>query len=514
MFLQKLIRLMTSRLVITAILIIAQLVWIALLLLRVLDFSPAIETTLRVFSVLMALYIIKKDEVPAYRMDWVLIILVTPVFGGLLYLLAGDKRPSAWLRRRLKHGKKIHDELLEQDEEVLLSLKNENQRVLGLFKYVAESGKFPFWKNTEIKYHNGGESHYEDMLRELKHAEHFIFLEYFIIESGKMWDTILDILVERAAAGVDVRLIYDDMGCVTRISSNYHKRLEAIGIRALSFNRVIPFVSAVMNNRDHRKIMVIDGNTAFTGGLNLADEYINITSPFGHWKDSGVMLKGDAVWGFTVMFLEMWNSFRPTDTDFDCFRPSLCGNTKNDGFIQPFSDSPLDGETVSLNVYLDILAQAKRYVYIFTPYLVISDELQLALCQAAKRGVDVRIAIPGIPDKKLTYRLSRSYYSPLRRAGVKIYEYTPGFIHAKSYVSDDEIAVVGTINMDYRSLYLHFECGVLMYGCPIIGDIRDDAIATFAVSREVHLRDRNKGPVLNFLGALLDSVLRVFATLF
>ena len=505
---------MTSRLVITAILIIAQLVWIALLLLRVLDFSPAIETTLRVFSVLMALYIIKKDEVPAYRMDWVLIILVTPVFGGLLYLLAGDKRPSAWLRRRLKYGKKIHDELLEQDEEVLLSLKNENQRVLGLFKYVAESGKFPFWKNTKIKYHSGGESHYDDMLRELKNAEHFIFLEYFIIESGKMWDTILDILVERAAAGVDVRLIYDDMGCVTKISSNYHKRLEAVGIRALSFNRVIPFVSAVMNNRDHRKIMVIDGNTAFTGGLNLADEYINITSPFGHWKDSGVMLKGDAVWGFTVMFLEMWNSFRPTDTDFDYFRPKLCEHPKNDGFIQPFSDSPLDGETVSLNVYLDILAQAKRYVYIFTPYLVISDELQLALCQAAKRGVDVRIAVPGIPDKKLTYRLSRSYYSPLRRAGVKIFEYTPGFIHAKSYVSDDEIAVVGTINMDYRSLYLHFECGVLMYGCPIIGGIRDDAIATFAVSHEVHLRDRNKGPVLNFLGALLDSVLRVFATLF
>jgi cardiolipin synthase len=303
---------------------------------------------------------------------------------------------------------------------------------------------------------------------------------------------------------------------VSRIPSNYHARLESMGIKSFVFNRFVPFVSAVMNHRDHRKMMVIDGHTAFTGGINMADEYINRVELFGHWKDTGIMLKGDAAWSFTVMFLEMWNAFRPTDGNLLDFRPPE-GETErvdSDGFVQPFADSPLDEETVSVNVYLDILSQARDYVYIFSPYLAISDELQLALMLAAKRGVDVRLALPGIPDKKIAFRLTRSYYGPLRKAGIKIYEYTPGFLHGKSYVCDDEIAVVGTINMDYRSLYLHFECGVLMYGCSAIADIKADALRVFETSREVERRYRDRGALINYLGVFFDLILRVFAPLF
>lgn len=513
---KNLLRFLSGRMFITMLLIAAQIVWIALMLLRAVDYAKWISPVLQVFSILMALYIINKTEVPAYRMGWILIIMVTPLFGGILYLLMGEKRPAANMRRQLKKGQKIHDLLLEQDREIERELKAHAPRAIGTFKYVAESGLFPFWKNTRVKYHKAGEEQYEDMLAALRGAKRFIFLEYFIIEEGEMWDTVLGILAGKVKEGVDVRLIYDDMGCVSKIPSNYYTKVESLGIKCFAFNRFVPFVSAVMNHRDHRKITVIDGHTAFTGGLNMADEYINRIVRFGHWKDTGVMLKGEAVWSFTSMFLEMWNSFRPTDESFDRFRPEE-GEIKDiasDGYVQPFSDSPLDGETVSFNVYLDILAQAKDYVYIFTPYLAISDEMQLALCQASKRGVDVRIVLPGIPDKKLAYRLTRSYYGPLRKAGIKLYEYTPGFLHAKSYVCDDEIAVVGTINMDYRSLYLHFECGVLMYESAAVMDIKEDALRTFEISHEVRLRDHDAGPLLNFLGVLFDSVLRVFATLF
>jgi cardiolipin synthase len=495
-------------------LIAAQVVWLFLLLSRAVNYADWISSVLRVISVLIVLYISNKDDVPEYRMGWILIIMVTPLFGGIMYLLLGEKRPALAMRAQLERGRAIHDELLGQVGEVALELREKAPRAIGTFQYVADKGTFPFRKNTEVKYYALGERQYEDMLLELKKAEHFIFLEYFIIEEGEMWNSILEILTEKAGEGVDVRLIYDDMGCVARIPSKYCEKIEALGIKCVAFNRFVPFFSAVMNHRDHRKIMVIDGLVAFTGGVNLADEYINRKVLFGHWKDTGVRLSGEAVWNFTVMFLEMWNSFRPTDGEFDRFRPEASENTRSDGFVQPFSDSPLDGETVSLNVYHDILAQAKSYVYIFTPYLAISDELQISLCQAAKRGVDVRIVLPGIPDKKVAYRLTRTYYKSLMKAGVKIYEYTPGFLHAKSYVCDDEIAVVGTINMDYRSLYLHFECGVLMYGCSAIADIRDDALRTFEVSHEVTADDRSKGPVYNFFWLMFDSVLRVFATLF
>jgi len=512
----KLIKFLSSRLSVTLILIAVQAAWIVLMFLKLVSFSYIISDAFKLLSIAMALYIINKADVPAYRMGWILVIMIFPLFGGLLYLLLGEKRPARYMRMRLAKGTQSHDIMMAQDPEIEKELKERSPRVAGLSLYLTNYARFPIWKKTSVTYHPLGENQYEDMLIELKKAKKFIFLEYFIIDRGEMWDSILDILCKKIEEGVDVRVIYDDMGCLRKIPGNYYKNLEKLGIKCLVFNPFIPIISLVMNNRDHRKIMVIDGNTAFTGGINLADEYINHRIRFGHWKDTGVMLKGDAVWNFTVMFLEIWNSYNPIDEDFAAFKP--CeeheGDFVSDGFIQPFSDSPLDGETVSVNVYLDILSQAKDYVYIFTPYLAVSDELNIALCAAAKRGVDVRMVLPGTPDKKIAYRLSRSYYDPLMEAGVRIYEYTPGFIHAKSYVSDDELAVVGTINMDYRSLYLHFECGVVMFESAAIAQLKKDALKTFEVSHEVSIQERKRRMIGRLSGGLIDSILRVFAPLF
>ena len=482
---------------------------------RFVGYSEIISNAFTVLSIAMVLYIISKTEVPAYRMGWILVIMAFPLFGGMLYLFLGDKRPAKQMRLRLEKGMRNHDALTAQDPTAAEALRAEAPRTAGLAAYISNFAKFPIWQNTAVKYYSLGEAQYADILSVLRQAESFIFLEYFIIEEGEMWDSVLDILKEKAAAGVDVRVIYDDVGCLGKLPANYYKKLEKHGIKCLVFNPFVPVISLVMNNRDHRKILVIDGHTVFTGGINLADEYINHRVRFGHWKDSGVMLRGAAVWNFTVMFLEIWNAYRHDDEDFSVFRPGAeAMTTESDGFVQPFSDSPLDGETVSVNVYLDILAQAQDYVYIFTPYLAISDELQLALCVASKRGVDVRMVLPGTPDKKLTFRLSRSYYLPLMEAGVRIYEYTPGFLHAKSYVSDDKLAVVGTINMDYRSLYLHFECGVLMVGCAAIADLKKDALKTFEVSHEVTAAERRRNWLSRLTGGLVDSILRVFAPLF
>lgn len=512
----RLLKILSSRLFITVILILVQVAWITLMFLRVVGYSELIATAFKLLSVVMALYVISKADVPAYRMGWILVIMIIPLFGGLLYLLLGEKRPTKYMRIRLAKGMKNHDIIAMQNPEIADELRERSPRVAGCASYISNYARFPVWKNTKVTYHSSGESHFIDMLSELKKAEKFIFLEYFIIEEGEMWNSIFDILCEKVKEGVDVRVIYDDMGCLMKIPANYYQKLEKNGIKCLVFNPFIPIFSLVMNNRDHRKMLIIDGNTVFTGGVNLADEYINHKVKHGYWKDSGVMLKGDAVWNFTIMFLEIWNAYNPEDEDFTAFKPSeeCRGQFEYDGFIQPFGDSPLDEETVSVNVYLDILSQAKDYVYIFTPYLAISDELNIALCVAAKRGVDVRIVLPGIPDKKVTYRLSRSYYIPLLEAGVRIYEYTPGFIHAKSYVCDDELAVVGTINMDYRSLYLHFECGVLLYESSAVAELKKDALKTFDISHEVSIEERKRGKMRRLSGGLIDSILRVFAPLF
>ena len=504
----KLLKKVFSRTVVTALLIVIQVAWLAAQLLQLGNSLPAIQTVLRILSLVAILFVIKSDMNPSYKIGWILLIAVLPILGGLMYVIFGNKRPTKNMREMLRAQLEKSAEYLGTQESITGELDG---GAAGLFKYLEGSAGYPTAKNTTVRYYRVGEEMYADLLPELEKAEKFIFLEYFIIRPGEMWDGVLEILKRKAAAGVDVRIIYDDMGCIDILPANYNATLEGWGIRTMAFNRFVPAVSLVMNNRDHRKITVIDGKVGFTGGINISDEYINVKERFGHWKDTGLMLKGPGVFNLTLMFLEMWNAFNKDGDGYAEFIPDSfeeCGSA-DDGYVLSFSDNPLDNESVGESVYTDMLYQAKNYIYITTPYLAIDSELQTALCMAAKRGVDVRMITPGIPDKKLVYRLTRSYYPTLLRAGVKIYEYTPGFIHAKSFVCDDKLCVVGTINMDYRSLYLHFECGTLMYNNPEIKQVKKDDLDTMEKCRKVELSDMKT----NFLGELFDSFLRSVAPL-
>lgn len=510
---KKVMQFLFGRIFITAILILVQVAWFTVFLLKLTEYSVWIHAAFSLLSLFIVLYLIKNDDNSSFKIGWIVLVMLMPVFGGVLYTLFGSKLPANKMRKRLAVR---HSELAPQlgsDMTAAAALQREDLRTYSRSRYITDSSAYPVWQNTSTTYYPLGEEMYAAMLEELEKAESFIFMEYFIIKPGVMWNGILDILKRKAAAGVDVRLICDDMGSLFLLPNGFAKEMESYGIKTLMFNPFVPLMSLVMNNRDHRKITVIDGHTAFNGGINLSDEYINAVEVYGHWKDTGVRIVGDAVWNFTMMFLELWHAYRPESAreDVSVFKPNArhAGAFETDGFVQPFSDSPLDGEALSESVYIDILARATSYVYIFTPYLIISEIMQTALCAAVKRGVDVRLVTPGVPDKKVVYRLTRSYYGPLLKAGVRIYEYTPGFIHAKSYISDDDTGIVGTINMDFRSLYLHFECGTYMYRTSALAALKADALETIAKSLEVSEKEVSRSS----FGRLLDAVLRVFAPL-
>lgn len=432
-------------------------------------------------SAVLAIRILNEKQNASFKMAWLVPVLLFPVFGCLFYIFVQLQMETKILAKRIADIRIRTRSYLKQNEAIAAKLMKENRRNANLSRYLSERAGYPVYDRTNFKYYPLGDDFFPDLLEELKAAERFIFLEYFIIQRGEMWDSVLKILEEKAAAGVDVRVLYDGMNSFSNLPHDYPKELEARGVRCRIFNPIRPAISTSQNNRDHRKILVIDGHTAFTGGVNLADEYINRKVRFGHWKDNAVRLKGEAVKSFTVMFLQMWSvcAFRPEyDFDYGTFldtgdhfhSPAL----NMDGYSIPFSDSPLDGEPVGHQVYLDIIYQARRYVYIMTPYLILDDDMVTALTYAAKRGVDTVIVMPHIPDKKYAFMLAHSYYPELMEAGVKIYEYLPGFIHSKTFVSDDEKAVVGSINMDFRSQYLNFECAVYIYKNPVVGDIRAD----------------------------------------
>lgn len=510
---KRLLKFLCGRIFITGLLILLQVIWLGVFFWKLAAYSAWLNAAFTVLSLLIVLHILYHDDVAGFKIGWIILILQLPVMGGLLYLLFGGRLPARRMRRRLEaqHAKTMP--ALTQDKAALEALRGNDARAAARSRYITGASGYPVCTDSDVKYYPLGEEMYADMLRALESAEHFIFLEYFIIQPGKMWDGIAEILKRKAAQGVDVRLICDDMGSLFLLPQGFARELERSGIKTLMFNPFVPVLSLAMNNRDHRKIMDVDGHTVFTGGINLSDEYINAVEVHGHWKDTGVCVTGEAAWNFTAMFLELWHACRPESADepLDAFRPHVYHPAPfaGEGWVQPFSDSPLDGEAVSAGVYIDILAQSKDYVYIFTPYLIIDDVMQAALCAAAKRGVDVRIVTPGVPDKKLVYRLTRSYYAPLLRAGVRIYEYAPGFIHAKSYLSDDVMGVVGTINMDYRSLYLHFECGTYLYRTPALQALKTDVLDTLARSREVSLADCRR----HFWSRMLDAVLRIAAPL-
>jgi len=508
----KILRKLSIRLGIAILLIIFQIIIFAGLAGIILIRFPAVSYVGFFVSFLVFLFILKKDEASAYKMTWIIIVLLLPSVGGMIYLLFGKEHRAR--RKIIAHVKEhaLIAKLLDSDDD----LPDINQATCGrmhsLVQYIRRSSSYHAYKNTDTKYYPFGEIMFDDMLTELSKAEKFIFLEYFIIYKSGMWDTLLEVLEHKAAEGVEVRLIIDDFGSQKLFTNAYISALRAKNIRVLRFNPFIPFLFAFMNNRDHRKTMVIDGEVAFVGGINIADEYINKNKRLGVWKDTGVCLKGDGVWSFTLMFIEMWDTFCKAEeriNDYTLYRPPTAETSTTDGFVLPYGDSPLTQDRLGENIYVDILNQAEHYVYIFTPYLIISEKMIHALQMAAKRGVDVRIVTPGIPDKKIVFRLTRSYYNGLLEAGVRIYEYTPGFLHAKSFVCDDKVAVVGTINLDYRSLYLHFECAVLLCNSGAIADITEDAVKTISESREVLLSDRGK----RSWNDLIDAFLHLFAPL-
>ena len=507
--LRKILSLLHNKIFIVAVLILIQLGVFFGIVFQLSEYFVWIYFLLIALSFIISVYVINRNDNPTYKMTWVLLIMALPVFGGLIYLLFGGQKVPKELRIRDNQAFSEYKEIIWQNAEIMEELQNSDTAAFKQANYLWKNAGFPIYKHTETTFFPIGEDKFTVMVEELKKAEKFIFLEYFIIAPGVMWDTILDILIEKVKQGVEVRVLYDDAGCITTLAPDYYKVLQGLGMKAKVFNPIKPRLAIQTNNRDHRKILVIDGKVGMTGGINLADEYINAEQRFGYWKDAALRVEGDAAWNFTVMFLNFWNAFRLSETDYDAFRPMPLVTPVSDGIVQPYADSPLDEEPMAETVYLNILAQAQRYVYIYTPYLAVGEEMLDALKNAAKRGVDIRLVLPGIPDKKLVFRLSRSYYLPLLRAGVRIYEYTPGFLHAKCWVSDDVTAVVGSINMDYRSLFLHFECGVLLQKNSQVAVLRDDVRATLPQCREIQVTEcRTSLP-----GTVLDSVLRLLSPL-
>ena len=506
---KKILRFLTQRVVLTALLILIQALLLFGIIWKLNNYFIYFYAFSVLLSLLLTLRIINNKSNPAFKIAWLIPILLFPVLGGLVYLVFGSDRTGKYIRNKMgRIEKEMQDGISKANERS--GIEKMPPDVVNQSHYISNSAHCPPYKNTTVEYLPMGEVKFERMVQELKKAKRYIFMEYFIIQKGTMWNTILDVLEEKAKEGVDVRVIYDDMGCILTLPTGYEKTLREKGIQCQIFNPFIPILSSHFNTRDHRKICVIDGNVGFTGGINLADEYINGYEKHGHWKDTAILLKGEAVFSLTTMFLSMWDYLiKKEGEDYAAYYPDSWDENAQ-GIVQPFADNPLDDEAVGETVYLNLINKAKRYVYITTPYLILSNEMVTAMNTAAKSGVDVRIITPHVPDKWYVHAVSRSYYEMLVEAGVKIYEYTPGFVHAKTFVVDDEYAVVGTINLDYRSLYLHFECAAWMYKASCVTDVRDDFLKTQQMSQEITLEECRNISIPRRLGR---SVLRVLAPL-
>lgn len=503
----KLMKPTVSRFLSVSLAIILQIGFIVLVSNAFEEAEPVINNVVRFLSFVVIGFVINEKSNPSIKMAWLFFILITPVFGSILYILTGGKAPRKWLRDALSGGEEKNRKY-PSGQSSAEKLKESDAGLYSQSRYLENLG-FPVLRNGGGEYFSLGDDMFPVMLSELEKAEKFIFMEYFIIDDGEMLSKLLEILERKAKAGVEVRIIYDDMGSLFTLPKGYEKTLERKGIKTIAFNPFVPLISAAMNNRDHRKILVIDSLVAFTGGINLADEYINKVEKYGHWKDNAVMIKGEGVLQFTKMFLEMWNSFRDKKEDNSKFFNVPCSAGNECGFIQPFGDTPLDDELVGENVYMNAINNAREYVYIYTPYLIPDHEMSSALRLAAKRGVDVRLIVPGIPDKKMVYSMTKSYYGSLIEAGVRICKYTKGFVHAKGFVCDDIIACAGTINLDFRSLYHHFECGCVFYKTDVVRMMKEDMLKTLEECETVTEYMRFKGVV----GRTYHAIVRLLAPL-
>ena len=501
-----LLHLLFSRFFLIVLLIAAQILMYLALLKWVRDYLPHYAVFEIIFTFAMILYLFNNRMDYSAKLTWLALIAVAPLLGTVLLAYTQTNLGHRATSRRVSELIGLTKDAIEQDTDTLNELRDDPYATDDLQHYLSRSGCFPVFRGTQATYFRSGEEMFAAVLEELEKAESFIFLEFFIIEEGYMWGRILDVLARKAAAGVDVRVMFDGMCEITTLPPDYAKLLEQKGIRAKAFSPVTPFISTHYNYRDHRKILVIDGRVAFNGGVNLADEYINRVERFGHWKDTAVMLRGSAVSSFTLLFLQMWNI---TEKKPDFPHALLQSPAAEDasGFVMPYGDCPLDEDKVGESVYMDMLCRARDYVHIMTPYLILDGELEAALKFAAQRGVDVKIILPGVPDKTLAYALAKSHYASLTEAGVQIWEYTPGFVHAKVCVSDDLRAVVGTINLDYRSLYHHFECATYLYQAACIPDIERDFLGTLEKCRAVTPESiKNEKLKYKLLGSFLKII--------
>ncbi len=464
-------------------------------------------------SVVFILVEVNKHEESAFKITWIMLIAVVPYFGWFFYLYTHTGVISGDIQKAHKKSKSLLSRFRFDDRALIRDMDRDGVDT-SLIKYLSRAGDAAVYKNTEVSYFALGDTMFESIIEELEKAEKFIFMEFFIINrKSYMWRTVEEILIRKAKSGVDVRLMYDGMGCMGIVDKGFDKELRQKGIDCRIFAPLQPLLSTYQNNRDHRKIIVIDGRCAFSGGVNLADEYINRIVRFGHWKDTGIKVIGDGVSGFTELFLTMWcTTSDEYEPDMERFinASSRYGVKDALGYVVPFGDSPLDRQLVGRNAYVDILNSAKDYVDIMTPYFVIDDSIYDAMEYAVTRGVRVRLMLPGIPDKKMPYCLARSYYRDLFDIGVEVYEYIPGFVHAKSTVCDGNRAIVGTVNYDYRSLYLHYECGIYMLNVPQIKDIERDYSETLSKCRRVTLREYKEYP---WTYRAMGRVLRCVATL-
>ena len=500
------------------------------------DYSTVVYAAFVLLGAVTVVHILNEENNASFKIAWIIPVLVIPVFGTVLYIYINLQPGTKRIHKKLT---KIEDEIrpyLAQNEETVQELQEQSAGEKGIADYLYHADNYPVYAGCKMKYYPIGEAKFADMIEQLKRAEHFIFMEYFIVAKSYMWNTILEILKEKAAQGVEVRMMYDGMCSLALLPYGYYKDLEKMGIQSIPFSQIRPVLSTYQNNRDHRKILIIDGKTVFTGGINLADEYINRIDRFGHWKDTAVMIQGEAVKSFTLLFLKMWHVAKGKDSipqeeirkytvevwentqsdemraDMESMRNTDMQNTQDKklhagGYVIPYGDDPYGDERIGKQVYIDILNRARKYVHIMTPYLILDNEMIDALTRAAKGGIEVQIIMPHIPDKWYAFAVAKTYYKELIEGGVQIYEYTPGFVHAKVFVSDDDTATVGSINLDYRSLYLHFECGVFIYRNPVVRDIEKDFQETLAKCQKVTMTEvRNRSTFVKIYGQVLRIV--------
>ena len=507
---RKLIKLFSQKAWIT---VLSLLVQIALVVVGVLYLSAQfwwMWIVLEGVSFFICVYIVSRDINPSYKLSWCMLILMFPAFGGLMYLFIGRQHTPRRVRKRLKKASDATQVLLNMTNAEFVKTRSAvNPTEFSCADLVLNSASYPIYGNTETRYYPLGDEFFPALVADIRAAKKFVFMEYFIIDSGEVWSEIEEALMDRAENGVDVRLIYDDVGSMFTLPKKSIKRLIGKGVKVCPFNKITLSFDMRLNNRSHRKITVIDGEIAYSGGNNIADEYANRITRFGHWKDTHMRFTGDAVWSFTIMFLSFWHTLSTEPIAYNNYKhllPSPTG-TNPKGYVQPLASGPDKHENLIERAFLNLISTAKKYVYITSPYLILDNEMQTALVNAAKAGVDVRIIIPGTPDKKMVYLTTKSFVPLLIKSGVKVYTYTPGFIHAKMIIVDDDHAYIGSSNMDYRSFYLHYECGALLYNTDTIPEMKADFLATQGVSKEL-THDSCK---VNPLARPLYAILRLLA---